>query len=190
MKYLYLVRHGQTLFNQQHKIQGWCDSPLTDKGILQAQAIGKYFKKNNIKFDYAYCSTSERANDTLEYITDMTYTRLKGLKEMNYGLLEGQDESLGQNDPIKCETYYLQFNGESSLTTRKRITDTLIDIINKDNHNNVLVVSHGGAIFNFLKGINADLSYLNKGSSNGAIFVLEYMDNKFNLIDVIFNPVQ
>lgn len=29
MKTLYLVRHGQTLFNARHKIQGWCDSPLT-----------------------------------------------------------------------------------------------------------------------------------------------------------------
>lgn len=29
MKTLYLMRHGQTLFNLQHKIQGWCDAPLT-----------------------------------------------------------------------------------------------------------------------------------------------------------------
>ena len=32
MKTLYLMRHGQTLFNLQHKIQGWCDSPLTENG--------------------------------------------------------------------------------------------------------------------------------------------------------------
>ena len=32
-KKLYLMRHGQTLFNQMHKIQGWCDSPLTEAGI-------------------------------------------------------------------------------------------------------------------------------------------------------------
>lgn len=29
-KTLYLVRHGQTMFNRQKRIQGWCDSPLTD----------------------------------------------------------------------------------------------------------------------------------------------------------------
>lgn len=31
------MRHGQTLFNQMHKIQGVCDSPLTDLGINQAK---------------------------------------------------------------------------------------------------------------------------------------------------------
>ena len=36
-KTLYLMRHGQTLFNLQHKIQGWCDSPLTELGIKQAK---------------------------------------------------------------------------------------------------------------------------------------------------------
>ena len=29
------MRHGETLFNVQHKIQGWCDSPLTEKVIKQ-----------------------------------------------------------------------------------------------------------------------------------------------------------
>lgn len=30
---LYLMRHGETLFNTQKRVQGWCDSPLTEKGI-------------------------------------------------------------------------------------------------------------------------------------------------------------
>lgn len=187
-KILYLVRHGQTLFNKQKRIQGWCDSPLTEIGIKQAKAIGEYFKTNNITFDAAYSSTSERACDTLENITSIPYARLKGLKEMNYGELEAHPEYLAENDPIKCETYYLQFNGESSLTVRKRMIDTLTNIMNKDN--NVLIVSHGGAIFNFLKGINADLSYLNKGSTNGGIFILEYENDTFKLKDVIFNPIK
>lgn len=32
MKDLYIMRHGQTLFNVRGKIQGWCDSPLTEEG--------------------------------------------------------------------------------------------------------------------------------------------------------------
>ena len=44
-KTLYLMRHGQTLFNLQHKIQGWCDAPLTQLGIEQAKIAGKYFKE-------------------------------------------------------------------------------------------------------------------------------------------------
>lgn len=49
-KTLYLMRHGQTLFNLQHKIQGWCDSPLTELGIKQAKVAGKWFKDHDITF--------------------------------------------------------------------------------------------------------------------------------------------
>lgn len=187
-KTLYLVRHGQTLFNVQKRIQGWCDSPLTDLGIQQAKAVGQYFQDNHIVIDHAYCSTSERACDTLENIVDIPYTRLKNLKEMNYGALEAHPEYLAENDPIKCETYYLQFNGESSLTVRERMLNILKNIMNQENHNNVLVVSHGGACFNFLKRIDADLSYLSRDSTNGGIFILEYENDTFTLKDVIFNP--
>lgn len=47
-KILYLMRHGQTLFNLEHKIQGWCDSPLTELGINQAKIAGRYFTDNKI----------------------------------------------------------------------------------------------------------------------------------------------
>ena len=46
------MRHGQTLFNLRKKIQGWCDSPLTELGIAQAQIAGEYFKNNNVIFDH------------------------------------------------------------------------------------------------------------------------------------------
>ena len=47
-KTLYLMRHGQTLFNLRHKVQGWCDAPLTDFGIYQAKVAGQYFKDASI----------------------------------------------------------------------------------------------------------------------------------------------
>ena len=40
-KVFYMMRHGQTLFNLRRKIQGWCDSPLTDFGRAHAQAAGQ-----------------------------------------------------------------------------------------------------------------------------------------------------
>ena len=43
MKKLYLMRHGQTLFNQLGKIQGACDSPLTEAGIRQAKGGKRLF---------------------------------------------------------------------------------------------------------------------------------------------------
>ena len=77
------MRHGETEFNVRKKIQGWCDSPLTEIGIQQAKIAGTYFSNNQIEIDHAYSSTSERASDTLEIVTDnqMPYHRLKGLKE-------------------------------------------------------------------------------------------------------------
>lgn len=91
-KTLYLMRHGQTLFNLRHKVQGWCDAPLTDFGIYQAKVAGKYFKDAGITFDDAYSSTQERACDTLELVTDgkLPYKRVKGLKEWNFGTFEGK----------------------------------------------------------------------------------------------------
>ena len=124
-KTLYLMRHGQTLFNLQHKIQGWCDSPLTKLGIKQAKVAGKWFKDHDITFDHAYSSTSERCCDTLELVTDMPYVRTKGLKENYYGELEGESERLNSHlTPKDCETFYLQYKGESSNTTRDRMVKT------------------------------------------------------------------
>ena len=81
MRTIYLVRHGQTLFNVHHKIQGTCDSPLTELGRAQATAVRQYFLQKEISFDAAFCSKQERASDTLEIITDnqLSYTRLRDL---------------------------------------------------------------------------------------------------------------
>ena len=178
MKTLYLMRHGETLFNVQHKIQGWCDSPLTEKGIKQAQKARDYFSKKGITFDHAYCSTSERCSDTLELIVDMPYTRLKGLKENFYGELEGESERLNKHlSPKDCETFYIQFGGESSKT--------LTEIMDKEDHENVLVVSHSGACFNFLRAIQDPTEELNKGFGNCCIFVYQYDQHQFSLKEVI-----
>lgn len=185
-KTLYLMRHGQTLFNVLKKIQGWCDSPLTEEGIRQAKIAGKWFKDNNITFDHAYSSTSERCCDTLELVTDMPYVRLKGLKEHNYGILEAEGEFLAENDPEKCKTYYLQFGGESSETVKERMIETLTNIMEQEDHHSVLAVSHGGACFNFLRGVEDDYSeQLQKGFGNCCIFIYEYENHQFKLKDVI-----
>ncbi|WP_294378634.1 histidine phosphatase family protein [uncultured Clostridium sp.] len=148
-KTLYLMRHGQTLFNLQHKIQGWCDSPLTELGIKQAQVAGQYFKDNNIIIDHAYSSTSERASDTLEYVTDfkIPYIRVKGLKEWNFGAFEGKDECL--NPKLPYGDFFKQFGGEGELKLRERICNTLKEIMEKDDHKVVLAVSHGAACAQF-----------------------------------------
>lgn len=44
-KTLYLMRHGQTLFNQRKKIQGFCDAPLTDLGLTKQKSLVVTLKK-------------------------------------------------------------------------------------------------------------------------------------------------
>ena len=151
MKTLYLMRHGQTLFNLQHKIQGWCDAPLTEIGIKQAEVAAKWFDDNHIQIDDAYCSTSERASDTLEIVThhNMPYTRLKGLKEMNFGVFEGKDECL--NPKLPYGDFFKQFGGEGELELRERMNKTLTEIMSNDDHQVVLAVSHGAACAQFYR---------------------------------------
>ena len=123
-KTLYLMRHGQTLFNLRHKVQDWCDAPLTDFGIYQAKVAGKYFKDAGITFDDAYSSTQERACDTLELVTDgkLPYKRVKGLKEWNFGTFEGESEDL--NPPLPYGDFFVTYGGESQDQVQERMAST------------------------------------------------------------------
>ena len=60
---LYVVRHGQTNLNLEHKLQGKIGLPLNKQGIAQAEELSKELK--NIKFFKAYSSPQERAIQTV-----------------------------------------------------------------------------------------------------------------------------
>lgn len=184
-KTLYLMRHGQTLFNLQHKIQGWCDAPLTQLGIKQAKIASEYFKDNQITFDHAYSSTSERACDTLEIVTDgkMPYTRVKGLKEWNFGAFEGKDECL--NPKLSYGDFFKQFGGDSEMELRERMVKTLTDIMNQDDHKVVLAVSHGAACAQFYRAFEQYAKVLKKERFyNCCILKFEYENGIFTLVEL------
>lgn len=184
-KTLYLMRHGQTLFNQRRKIQGWCDSPLTPLGINQAKAAAEYFKVSNIVFDHAYCSTAERACDTLELITSMPYTRLKGLKEFSFGTFEGESEDL--NPPLPYNDFFVKYGGEDQKEVQQRMVTTCKKIMDEDNAI-VLAVSHSGACRNFMRYWE-NTSNINQQVviGNCCILKFEYENNQFTLVEII-NP--
>jgi len=188
-KILYFMRHGQTLFNLHKKIQGWCDSPLTKEGIRQASYARRYFEDNNIQFDHAYSSTQERASDTLELVTDMPYQRLKGIKEMNFGIYEGASEVLHQprsrEGQRSFEDEYLKFGGESKDQVLARVETTLIDLLERDDHQNILVVSHAAAIYFFTLKWYPQISLEDIKFSNCCILKWEYEDGKFAFIEAI-----
>ena len=68
MNTIYLVRHGQTKWNNNGKYQGWTDVPLNEIGIAQAKAAAEAFK--HIHVDYMISSDLERARITAETIKD------------------------------------------------------------------------------------------------------------------------
>ncbi|USS88018.1 histidine phosphatase family protein [Fructilactobacillus hinvesii] len=92
----YLVRHGQTYLNRYNKVQGWIDSPLTDKGIADAQTAGKRLAK--IDFDAAFTSDSGRAVETGNEILkqnprgmDIITYQFPELREQFHGYFEGEN---------------------------------------------------------------------------------------------------
>lgn len=183
-KTLYLMRHGQTLFNQRKKIQGFCDAPLTDLGIKQAKIAGSYFKENNITFDQAYSSTSERACDTLELITDKSYQRLKGLKEWNFGTFEGESEDL--NPPLPYGDFFAEYGGEREVDFRDRLVTTMERIMSQDNHDTVLAVSHGGDLCSICQILGKNKqNWQSNRTEKLRILKFEYENGRFTLVNFI-----
>lgn len=186
MRKLYLVRHGQTLFNKMKKTQGWSDSPLTELGIEQATSAKRYFTEQGISFDKVYSSTSERCCDTVEIITDLPYKRLKGLKEWNFGMMEGESELLRiERSPhqLTHEDFFVQWGGESAKELTERFQSTIDEIID-DGGESILCLTHAGAMWTFFLQWNKpeDLN----GEAFGNCCILEY-DIVGN--ELIFNKI-
>ncbi len=185
-KTLYLMRHGQTLFNVRRKIQGVCDAPLTELGIEQAGNAAQYFRERQINFDHAYSSTSERACDTLELVTEMYYKRVKGLKEWNFGVFEGESEDL--NPKLPYGDFFKAFGGESETEVRERMSRTLTEIMDQEGHQTVLAVSHGGACRQFMRHWEHKSTVMPKGRlGNCCILKFKYSNGEFELLEIV-NP--
>lgn len=187
-KTIYFVRHGETLFNKLGKIQGACDSPLTERGIKQAGIAKRYFEEEGIHFDAAYSSTQERASDTLELITDQPYERLKGIKEWNFGLYEGEAAHLVPRDQF--ETYFAKFGGDDQDSFVKRLQVGLDTIINENSGQHVLAVTHGitlKVIYELFKDHNAIPEEYVGPFPNCVVLKYEYNedDKSLSLVEIV-----
>jgi 2,3-bisphosphoglycerate-dependent phosphoglycerate mutase len=93
---LVLIRHGQTIYNQQKVFCGWTDIDLTEQGIKEAESAGRNLKKAGYVFDIAFCSVLKRAIETLSIVLDeMGVEKLPieyswKLNERHYGDLQGK----------------------------------------------------------------------------------------------------
>ena len=93
---VYLVRHGETMFNQLNKVQGWCDSPLTVKGIDDLKRTADALAQ--VHFDNMYSSDLKRAIDTVHLMKNANIVskigkikKLPEFREVFFGSFEGDD---------------------------------------------------------------------------------------------------
>lgn len=187
-KTLYLMRHGQTLFNFKGLIQGFGDSPLTELGIAQAQKARSYYETKGINFDLYASSTQERASDTLETVApNQSYQRFKGLKEWHFGIFEGESVYLFDN-LYKPEDLFgdriVPFKGEARQQVEERIVKTLHDIMSQTK-NNALVVSHGTIMGVFLRYCLKLDEALKHNIGNCNILKFEYDNGTFKFVELI-----
>lgn len=99
VKKLVLIRHGESVWNQENRFTGWTDVPLSAKGIQEAHQAGQLLKAEGYTFDFAYTSVLKRAISTLWYIQeemDLEWIPVEKdwhLNERHYGALQGLNKA-------------------------------------------------------------------------------------------------
>ena len=151
---IYLTRHSQTIWNQEGRLQGHQDSPLTADGKENALALKKYIQ--DINFDYIYSSPILRAYTTACLLFDKQEQDIiqdERLSEMNFGIFEGQKTSDIAKDKNNSELYRNLWDypekftripdGESYDEVIKRVKSFLDNLKQLDNDSTIMIVTHG-----------------------------------------------
>jgi len=99
MKTLVLVRHGESIWNQENRFTGWTDVGLSDRGVAEAFAAGRILSREGFSFDVAYTSVLKRAIKTLWIVLeemDLLWLPVHNswrLNERHYGALQGLNKA-------------------------------------------------------------------------------------------------
>ncbi len=142
---LYMIRHGQTDWNLEHKIQGQNDIPLNDTG--RAQASDTVAKLKNLNLGKIISSDLTRATQTAEIIggaLKITVEYDARLREYDFGELTGLYKRAV--DPALVGMFFAnptKFNAEKFEDAFARVGEFLESM---DFDKNTLVVTHGGVI--------------------------------------------
>lgn len=161
MKRVFLVRHGETDWNRQMRIQGRENIPLNNEGRAQAQGISRYLSKKNVAA--VFSSPLSRAQETANIIAvehGLTPAVVDGLAEINFGNLAGKtyaemDESdravMAQwlSDPAQNAIP----GGESLQQFQQRLEACYQKLLDNHPAGNLVVVTHAGAIKVLVAGV-------------------------------------
>lgn len=197
MKKIYLARHGESQWNVLKIVQGQKNIPLTNKGIKQAELLGK--RLVNEQIEKIYSSDLARAYDTAKIIgkiIDVEVEPMKEFREINFGVWEG----LSKNELLtKYRTEYEKWlknpkdlileGAETLAELQERALEGINKIINLngDRYNNILIVSHSATIKVIILGLlGISLNnFKNLTLGNVSLSIIEYRN--YNKVLKLFN---
>ncbi|MCT4575551.1 MAG: histidine phosphatase family protein [Alphaproteobacteria bacterium] len=188
MKYFYIFRHGQSLWNIKQRAQGQLDkqNPLSSKGENDAKSLIPILKDKGI--EVIFSSDIERARQTAEILNQKLNVTLKfdkRLREISLGDVEGllQDE-IKEKFPSFIEKLRerhdekLAPNAESINEVKERLLNFFFDIARNRDEKIFGISAHGGVIGNFLSNLECGFMKLN----NGEVVLVFYENEKFKFI--------
>ena len=149
------IRHGETAWNIDTRIQGHLDIGLNTTGRWQAERVGAALADE--PFAAIYSSDLQRARDTARSIsqtTDIAVQTHIGLRERSFGLFEGKtfDEiaSTWPQEAVRWQkrdpAYAPEGGGESLLDFRTRITRVVDALAAQHAGDQIVLVAHGGVM--------------------------------------------
>lgn len=194
---IYLVRHGETDWNQAGKIQGQTDIDLNEQGFAQAEEAAERLKE--VPFEIAFCSPLIRAVHTAETIIGNRRIPLitdERLKEINFGPCEGVDIrtiTKGTGEPFSDPGSYIAPEGAESFAqlyarSGEFVKQVLLPLEGK--YETILVVAHGGvnrSILNPVMNIPVE-NFWHVHMGNCATAVLECRDGELTLLEYTDSP--
>lgn len=151
-----LVRHGETAWNVERRLQGQTDIPLNRQGEDQASSLALALQRRGQRFDALYSSDLSRAHSTaqpLGHRLQLNITLLPDLRERHFGALQGV--TLHEGPALQPEAWqaYAQRDvhhelngGESLLQFAQRVRNALERLAADHRGETVLLVSHGGVL--------------------------------------------
>lgn len=179
MTQLYLVRHGETDWNRQRRIQGRTDIPLNDTGREQARMTGLRLAARS--WDGLLASPLSRATETAAIIGAHLGLGdpepVPALVERDYGEAEGMDW-------LEVERRYPTGTTVPGRETRadvaSRVVPALIEIASARPAAALIVVSHGGAIRAVLDRVDPTTEY--GPITNGSVHSFELVGDRLRLV--------
>ncbi|MBP7793132.1 MAG: histidine phosphatase family protein [Candidatus Goldbacteria bacterium] len=176
--HVYLIRHGETDWNDRLLFQGHTDVSLNKNGIRQAEYIADELK--NVNFDVVFSSDLKRALKTAQIIKKTTgfkgnIIKTKDLRERNYGSFEGKNYEIFRYNRK-------DFDGETDRNFFKRIDNFFNSIIKRHAGKNVVIVTHGGVVRRIISEVLGLKDYKKIRIYNASISEIYYDEKRKKIL--------